>query len=99
MIHFHIQRFKVIDFMVIELGFFRKKKMNEKIDQMWKAILGKHVLHNRSTNFCILVIFHTFFTFISLKVKLKVKMKNILLYGFQWDRPYQYLYTQYYCTV
>ena len=42
-----------------------------------------HVLHNRSTNFCILVIFHTFFTLISLKVfKLKVKVKKILIYWF-----------------
>ena len=28
-----------------------------------------HILHHNTTNFCILVIFNTFFTLISLKVK------------------------------
>ena len=28
MIHFHMQRFNFIDFMVIELRFFKKKKNN-----------------------------------------------------------------------
>ena len=28
MIHFHMQRFNFIDFMVIELRFFKKKKKN-----------------------------------------------------------------------
>ena len=32
MIHFHMQRFKFIDFMVIELRFFKKKK--KKIKKM-----------------------------------------------------------------
>ena len=30
MIHFHMQRFKFIDFMVIELRFFKKKKKKKK---------------------------------------------------------------------
>ena len=41
-----------------------------------------HVLHDRSTNFCVLVIFHTFITLIALKVKLKVKTNEIFIYGF-----------------
>ena len=30
MIHFHMRRFDFIDFMVIELCFFKKKKKNKK---------------------------------------------------------------------
>ena len=30
MIHFHMQRFNFIDFMVIELRFFKKKKKKKK---------------------------------------------------------------------
>ena len=68
MIYFHMQRFKFIDFMVIELHLFKKK-----MAKMWKTDF-MHVLHNRSTNFCILVIFFT------LKViKLKVKINKILM--------------------
>ena len=37
MIYFHVQRFNVIDFMVIEVRFFKKKnKMN--MAKMWKAL-------------------------------------------------------------
>ena len=44
MIHFHMQRFKFSDFMVIELCFFKKKKKKKKkkkmenMDKMWKAL-------------------------------------------------------------
>ena len=42
MISFHIQRFKFIDFMVIEVRFFKKKKkkkkMKKNMDKMWKAL-------------------------------------------------------------
>ena len=40
MIHFHMQRFKFIGFMVIELRFFKKKKkkMRKNMDKMWKAL-------------------------------------------------------------
>ena len=41
MIHFHMQRFRFIDFMVIELCFFKekkKKKLKENMDKMWKAL-------------------------------------------------------------
>ena len=42
MIHFHMHRFKFIDFMVIELRFFKKKKkkMKENMAKMWKALFG-----------------------------------------------------------
>ena len=47
-----------------------------------------HILHHKSTNFCISVVFHMLSTLISIKsemyLKLKVKMKNILIFGFQW---------------
>ena len=41
MISFHIQRFKFIDFMVIEVRFFKKKKnkkMKKNMDKMWKEL-------------------------------------------------------------
>ena len=72
MIYFHIHRLKFIDFMVIELHWFKKKKKMKNMAKIneestfWDIM---HVLHNWSTNFCILVIFHTFFTLILLKVK------------------------------
>ena len=38
MIHFHMQRFKFIDFIVIELRFFKKKeKKMESMDKMLKS--------------------------------------------------------------
>ena len=40
MIYFHMQRFKFIDFMVIELRFFKEKKKKKKMknmDKMWKS--------------------------------------------------------------
>ena len=50
-----------------------------------------HALHNRSTNFCILVIFHKFFTLISLKVtstsNWKWKWTKSLYMVFNGDRP------------
>ena len=47
MIPYHIQRFKFIDFMVIELRFFEEEEEEdaENMDEMWKSI------------FCILVVF------------------------------------------
>ena len=39
MIHSHMQRFKFIDFMVIEVRFFKKKKNNKmNMEKMWKAL-------------------------------------------------------------
>ena len=66
MIHFHMQRFTIIGFMVIEVRFFKKKKKKMKENM---AKLCTHVLHHQPTNFCILFIFHTFFTLIPFKVK------------------------------
>ena len=74
MIHFHMQRFKFIDFMVIELRFFKKKNKKMMMMKTWTKC-GNHfsdimnILHQNITIFCILTIFHIFFTLISLKVK------------------------------
>ena len=41
LIHFNIERFKVIDFMVIESCFFKKrkkKKIMKNMDKIWKAL-------------------------------------------------------------
>ena len=68
-------------FMAIDLRFFQKKKKKK---NMLKTIFT-HVLHNWSTNFCRMVIFHTFFKLISLKWKLQIESENEQnLYGFQW---------------
>ena len=37
-LHFHMQRFNFIDFMVIELRFFKKKKNNNKMKNMGKNV-------------------------------------------------------------
>ena len=42
MIYFHMQRFKFIDFMVIEVRFFKKKK-NKNMDIMWKSFFRYYV--------------------------------------------------------
>ena len=75
LIHFYIQRFNFIDFMVIELRFFKKKnkkKMKKNMDKMSKSffqILCSYISHHITTNFCIPVAFHMLSTLISLKVK------------------------------
>ena len=69
-----MQRFKFIDYMVIEVRFFKKKKKNkmENMAKMKKALFK--LLHTfYITTQPILVywlFFYTFFTLISLKVKL-----------------------------
>ena len=63
LIHFHMQRFKFIDFMVIELRFFKKKKKKKKMKTWTKC--GNHFfryyvhLTSQHNKFCILVILHT----------------------------------------
>ena len=44
---------------------------DENMDKMWKSFFSDimYILHHYTTNFCMLLIFHTFFTLISLKVK------------------------------
>ena len=73
MIHFHMQRFKFIDFMVIELRWFKKKKKKNKkmenMDEMWKSLFQILCTSYITTQPFLLVIFHTFFPMISLKVK------------------------------
>ena len=41
-VFFHMQRFKFIDFMVIEVRFFKKNKMMKNMDKMWKSFF--HIL-------------------------------------------------------
>ena len=67
MIYFHMQRFKFIDFMVIQVRFFKKKKnkkMMKNMDKMWKSFYVYI-----TSNFGIPVVFHTLSTLIALKVK------------------------------
>ena len=87
--HFHMQRF---EFMVTELRFFKKNKKMKNMAKklMWKAlfvILRMSYIPDRP-----IFIYWLFFTHIlhldfiksEINLKLKVKMKNILIYGFQW---------------
>ena len=46
MIHFHMQRFNFIDFMVIELRFFKKKKKKKKKKKV------KNMCKNVKSTFC-----------------------------------------------
>ena len=95
MIHFHMQRFKFIDFMVIELRFKKNKKNMKNMDKNLNLEITfwdiTHILHHKSTNFRILVIFHVLSTLISLKVKSTLNWKwkwRIRLYMvFNGDRP------------
>ena len=51
MIHFYVQRFKFIDFMVIELSFFKKKKNKmENMDKMWRSLFFRYYAHIISQN-------------------------------------------------
>ena len=76
MIRFHMQRFKFIDFMIIEpeVRFFKKKRKKKKMknmDKMWKSFFQILCISHITLlpNFCILVVFHMLSTLISLKVK------------------------------
>ena len=75
MIHFHMQRFNFSDFMVIELRWFKKKKKKKKkmlkTWTKWGILFFWYYPHltSQHNKFCILVIFNTFFTLISLKLK------------------------------
>ena len=76
LIHFHMRRFKFIDFMVIELRFFKKKnkKKRKKMMKTWTKcgnnFLRYYVhLTSQHNNFMYTSYFDTFFTLISLKVK------------------------------
>ena len=94
MIHFHMQRFNFIDFMVIELRFFKKKnKNNNKKMETWQKC-EKHFLiyYTHFTSQHIQFLYTRYFSCIfyldiiksEINLKLKVKMKNTLIYGFQW---------------
>ena len=75
MVYFHMQRFNFIDFMVIEVHFLKKNKKKNKKMMKKRTKCGiifsdiMYILHHNTMDFCMLVIFPTFFTLISLKVK------------------------------
>ena len=50
MIHFHMQRFNFIDFMVIEVRFFKKKKKKKKNNNNNKKM--KNMGKNVKSTFC-----------------------------------------------
>ena len=91
-----MQRFKFIDFMVIELRFFKKKNKKKKKKKMMKTWTkcGNHLfryyehLTSQHNNF----LYTSYFSHIlhldiiksEMNLKLKVKMNKILIYGFQW---------------
>ena len=89
MIYFHMQRFKFIDFMVIEVCFFKKKKKMKNVDKMWKSFF-QILCVSHITLLPILYtgcFSHALYPDIiksEINLKLKVKMNNILIYGFQW---------------
>ena len=92
MIYFHMQRFKFIDFMVIEVRFFKKKKIKKNMDKMWKSLSPilciSHITLLPIFVYCCFS--HALYPDIiksEINIKFKVKMKNILIYGFNGDRP------------
>ena len=86
-----MQRFDFIDFIVIELCFFKKKKKN-KMKNMAKC--GKHFLRYYAYHISQInhFLFHGYFSHIlhldiiksEINFKLKVKINKMLIYGFQW---------------
>ena len=67
-IHFYMQRFNFIDFMVIELRFFKEEEEEEEEEEKketWTKCGNNfsdimYILHHNTTNFCILVIFNRY---------------------------------------
>ena len=93
MIHFHMQRFKFIDFMVVELRFYKKKKKKKKIKMMMKTwtkcrnhFFRYYVyITSQHNKFLYTGYFSHILHLDIIKVfKLKVKMNKILIYCFQW---------------
>ena len=91
LIHFHMQRFKFNDFMVIELRFFKKKK--KKMLKTWTKCENHfftyyvHLTsqHNKFLYTCYVShIINLDIIKSEINFKLKVKMNKILIYGFQW---------------
>ena len=87
-----MQRFKFIDFMVIEVRFFKKKKkMNKKmVDKMWKSLFQILCI----SHITLLPIFvywlffkHSLLSIIKSEINLKLKV-NILIYGIDHTNPY-----------
>ena len=83
-----MQRFNFIDFMVIELRFFKKKKNNKMKNMVKSTFCDIRISYITDQP----ILFHGYFSHIlhldiiksEINFKLKVKMKNILIYGFQW---------------
>ena len=77
--------------MVIELRFF-KKKNKKKMKNMGKNVKSTFLILAYLTSQINQFLFHGYFSHIlhldiiksEINFKLKVKMKNILIYGFQW---------------
>ena len=103
MIYFHMQRFNFIDFMVIELRFFKKKK---KMKNTWqkceKYFLRYYAYHTSQINH---FLFHGYFSHIlhldiiksEINFKLKVKMAYIWFsMGIDHSNPYIHSTTQSY---
>ena len=94
MIHFLMQRFKFIDFMVIELRFFKKKKNKKnKMLKTWTKCgdpIFRYYVHITSQHDKFLYtgyfshILHLDIIKSEINFKLKVKMNKILIFGFQW---------------
>ena len=91
MIHFYMQRFNFIDFMVIEVCFFKKKK--KKMLKTWqkskKHFLGYYTHFTSQHNQFLYTGYFSHLLHLDtikseINFKLKVKMNNIFIYGFQW---------------
>ena len=80
-----MQRFKIIDFVVIEVCFFKKMKNMDKSFFRYYV----HLTPQHSQFLCIAIghILHLDIIKTEINFKLKVKMQNILMYnyGFQWE--------------
>ena len=88
-----MQRFKFIDFIVIELRFFKKKKkkkkMKKNMDKLWKYFLRYYASLTSQNNKSLFTgyfshILHLDIIKSEINFKLKVKMNKILIYSFQW---------------
>ena len=75
MIHLNMQRFKFIDFIVIEVRFFKRREDEKHGKNVESTFLSMSYITDQPI-FIYWLFFHTFLTLISLKVKMKS--------GFQW---------------
>ena len=90
MIHFHMQRFRFIDIWLLSFASSRRRwRTWTNVEITFSDIV--YILHRNTTNFCILIIFHTFFPLKALKVTSTSNCmwkRSISLYMvFSVDRP------------